>query len=109
MKQDGGHLNLRLPGIAASGVHLCVGLLLQAFRDVAARCSWEDAGSKLVLRAVCALPAGVSLTGESLLLGADAEQLLLTDGPEAVAHAECLGPGACQAGVVSQTLIAYEV
>lgn len=60
---------------------------------MAASCSWEDAGSKLVLRAVCALPAGVLLTGDMLLLGADAEQLLLSDGPEAVAYAERLAPG----------------
>ena len=46
-----------------------------------------------MLRAVCALPAGVLLTGDVLLLGADAEQLLLTDGPEAIAAAEHLAPG----------------
>ncbi len=67
---------------------------LQAFRDIAVSWSWEHGRSKLVLRAVCALPAGVLLTGDMLLLGADAEQLLLTDGPEAVAEADRLSSGA---------------
>ena len=66
---------------------------LQAFRDLAVSCSWEHGGSQLVLRAVCALPAGVLLTGDMLLLGADAEQLLLSDGAEAVAEAERLSAG----------------
>ena len=50
----------------------------------------------LVLRAVCALPAGTLLTGDLSLLGADAEELLLAEGPEAAAAAAAhLAPGAC--------------
>ena len=69
-------------------------MCLQAFRDVAVSCTWEEGESRLVMRAVCVLPAGVLLTGDMLLLlGADAELLLLSDGPEAVAAAGRLTEG----------------
>ena len=77
----------------------------QALKDIAISYSWEDGGSQLVLRAVCALPAGVLLTGNMLLLGVDAEQLLLSDGPEAVAEAERLSRGARPSSACAVALV----
>ena len=55
--------------------------------------AWEDGGEMLVLRAACQLPAGVLLNGAVLLVGSDADRLVLTEGPESLAMLDRMTSG----------------